>query len=72
LNEENPPFNYKLAEVVNHHSKCCALQSYYKKSSGLFRGRTPSTSSTINILLYPKPLFACCGWTEVITKHIAN
>lgn len=63
LNEESPPFNYKLAEVVNHHSKCCALQSYNKKSSGLFsRGGTPCTSWTIVILLHPAHSSALVCW----------
>lgn len=59
MNKESPPLNYKLSEVVNHHNKCYALQSYYKKSSRLFGGRTPSTSSTIDILLYPLHIVVC-------------
>lgn len=66
LSEESPPFNYKLAEVVNHHSKCCALQSCYEKSSGLCRGRTPFTYSTINIHLQPlhTTAFVCLMWLD--------
>lgn len=63
-NKESSPFNSKLAGVVNHHCKHCALQSCNKKSSGLFsRGGTPPTSWTIDILLYPLPvpLFAGRG-----------
>lgn len=76
LNEESPPFNYKLAEVVNHHSKCYAFQSYNQKSSRLFsRGGTPSTCWTISIPLHPSysSALVCLLWlAEVTTEHVAN
>lgn len=76
LNEESPPFNYKLAEVVNHHSKCCALQSYNKKSSKAFlqgwnslhilNNQHPPSSSSSSALV-------CSLWlAEVTTAHMAK
>lgn len=66
-NKESPILNYKLTEIVNHHTKCYALQSYSKKSSRLFGGRTPSSaSSAINILLYPlhNNAIVVCLWLD--------